>query len=110
MKTNIDLHNTGHVKALIERVNGMIQIHIKSWEKANDSQYSESTRSQMEKRSDDYAAKVEKELEPLGIKCYWPGLFPVYSFIIDGNIYSEHTLVWALKRISGASWEINEVI
>lgn len=109
MKT-IDLHNTGHVKALIERINGMVNVHIKSWEMTNDSKNSESLRARMEARSNDYMEKVEKELEPLGIKCQWPGLYCVYQYNIDGREYTDHYLSWAIKHMIGASWEINEVV
>lgn len=92
----LDPQSKPQVRKLIEMADAKFRLSAKAWIDGNNSGDSE-TLAAATKRERRLAREGAALVEPLGIKCDWPGLYP--SFTVKG--YGEHTTQAAVLAALG---------
>lgn len=92
----LDPQSKTQVRKLIEMADAKFRLSSKAWEDGNNSGDPQ-TLAVATKRERRLAREGAALLEPLGIKCDWPGLYP--SFMANG--YCEHSTEMAVLAALG---------
>jgi hypothetical protein len=92
----IDPTNRAHLASLISRAEAYFKLSAKAWEDGNNSGDPKFL-AKMTREEIHQARNGERLLNPLGIKCDWPGLYP--SFEVNG--YHEYTTQSAVLAALG---------
>lgn len=90
-----NLKDPAQRKAFVEWASRKLNRAAKCWESTTDSKIDEKRRKDYGAQYQKLTDEVENELKKIGIKCIWPGLFPVY--LVRGR--QEHDLDFAIKEV-----------
>lgn len=74
----LDRGNRAQVAKLVRMANSKFRLSAKRWEQGQNSGSSEYMAA-MDRASERYGSEGQAMLAPLGIKCTWAGLYPVYE-------------------------------
>lgn len=91
----MDLQNKTQVANFITRIESLISLSIKNYERANDGARPEKIRDLADHNYQKQTDKVAAECLALGINIYWPGLYPAYVV----NNHEHHNLTAAIKEL-----------